>query len=276
MHLGGCNLGDEEAKALAQLLTDRVPLPQLAVMAGTSYQSTLLSLNLEVNCIGVEGIAHLAEALKTNTCLCSLKLGRNKIGVEGAKQLASSLVVNSSLTMLTLGGCGIEADGACALAKTLEQNTGIVELRLGCNNICDIGACAFAQMMRSNRKIQRLHLYANHITEVGIESFRAYMQTSLAALRVKVLNLGGNDCEPSAWVELGEMARLHSCKEFRERVAVVMLLWKSGGGGFATLSGSGAPEQYKKGDEDMHWWLAYVLYSLHRKYVEEGYGKIRF
>jgi hypothetical protein len=77
MHLGGCNVGDPEASVFAQLLMDG----ELAHQTSTNYFSTLLSLNLEVNSIGVLGVAAIADALMQNKMLHTLRLGRNKLGV---------------------------------------------------------------------------------------------------------------------------------------------------------------------------------------------------
>ncbi|KAG0349324.1 hypothetical protein BG005_011034, partial [Podila minutissima] len=64
--------------------------------------STLTTLNLELNSIGDNGAQALAEALKTNLTLTILNLRHNSIGHNGAQALAEALKTNSTLTTLNL------------------------------------------------------------------------------------------------------------------------------------------------------------------------------
>ncbi|KAF9112498.1 hypothetical protein BGX30_007266, partial [Mortierella sp. GBA39] len=59
----------------------------------------------------------LAEALKTNSTLTTMDLQYNSIGLDGAKALAEALRTNSTLTTLKLYGNSIGSDGAMALSK---------------------------------------------------------------------------------------------------------------------------------------------------------------
>eukprot|EP00658_Telonema_sp_P-2_P085188 TRINITY_DN9659_c0_g1_i2.p2 TRINITY_DN9659_c0_g1~~TRINITY_DN9659_c0_g1_i2.p2 ORF type:complete len:228 (-),score=38.33 TRINITY_DN9659_c0_g1_i2:53-736(-) len=191
------------------------------------FQSTLITLNLEVNSISSEGIGCLSEGLKVNTILRTLKLGRNKLGVEGAKHLALCLGENSTLTMLSLGANNIRAEGACALAQGLQTNKGIVELRLGGNDIQDQGAQAFTKMLQFNQKLEILHLYGNNISQGGVKAVGDFVMNTPSTLRVKVLNLGGNDCDSAAWVHVGCLVRLHLTPEFKHRIMMMALLLRT-------------------------------------------------
>ena len=75
LKINNCQIGYEEAKALATAL---------------EKNTTLVSLDLYANNIGDEGAKALAPALEKNTTLVTLNLDRNRIGAEGAKALATA------------------------------------------------------------------------------------------------------------------------------------------------------------------------------------------
>jgi NLR family CARD domain-containing protein 3 len=62
---------------------------------------TINVLNFEGNnSIGLEGVKHLAAAIKENDTLEKLFLDGNNIGDEGAKYIAEMLAVNKSLQII--------------------------------------------------------------------------------------------------------------------------------------------------------------------------------
>jgi hypothetical protein len=82
------------------------------------------------NVIEPEGAKALAEALQVNTTLRTLDLSWNKIGVAGAKALAIALKFNTTVTELYLDNNDIGVDGVKALADALQSNKTLSSLEL--------------------------------------------------------------------------------------------------------------------------------------------------
>ena len=113
-------------------------------------------------CVGDEGAAALAGALKTNTALTTLALWDNNIGDEGAAALAGALKTNTALTTLYLGNKNIGNEGAVALAGALKTNTALTTLDLKWSNIGDEGAAALAGALKTNTALTTLILSGNN------------------------------------------------------------------------------------------------------------------
>ena len=78
----GNRMGDEGAKevmvsALFRLLTSHVLPLQIADLL--KENQTIKSLHLSTNNISDEGVTHIAEALKSNTCVEEINLSMNKV-----------------------------------------------------------------------------------------------------------------------------------------------------------------------------------------------------
>ncbi|KAF9120368.1 Transducin (beta)-like 1 X-linked receptor 1, partial [Mortierella sp. 14UC] len=74
-------------------------------------KSTLTTLSLNDNSIGLDGTRELSEALKTNSTLTTLSLNDNSIGLDGTRALSEALKTNSTLTTLSLNDNSIGLDG---------------------------------------------------------------------------------------------------------------------------------------------------------------------
>ena len=151
--LSGNPLGDEGAKALAEMLGGNG-----AESSGT-VNTTLEHVNLSRCCIGPVGARHLAQALCVNTSVKTLKLFNSNLRDEGAKALAemlggngaeSSGTVNTTLEHVNLSRCCIGPVGARHLAQALCVNTSVKTLKLFNNNLRDEGAKALAEMLGGN------------------------------------------------------------------------------------------------------------------------------
>ena len=145
LDLGGSNIGDKGAEALAKALKNN---------------NTVTILNLWDNNIGVEGAKALSEALENNEIVTALYLAGNNIGDEGAKALTKSF---NTVTTLDLGGSNIGDKGAEALAKALKNNKTVTTLYLGENNIGDEGAKALSEALENNNTVTILDLRENNI-----------------------------------------------------------------------------------------------------------------
>ena len=113
LKINNCQIGYEEAKALATAL---------------EKNTTLVSLDLYANNIGDEGAKALATALEKNTTLESLDLDVNTIGDEGAKALATALEKNTTIRGLNLNANNIGKEGIDALTSVLEKNKILLRL----------------------------------------------------------------------------------------------------------------------------------------------------
>ena len=136
LNLGGNEIGDEGAKALA------IALPS----------SQITQLNLRTNQIGNEGAKSLASVLASSK-ITQLYLGGNplvacnRIGDEGAKALAIALP-SSQVTQLDLGFNEIGDEGAKSLASVLASSQ-VTQLNLTKNQIGNEGRRAL-QEAKSN------------------------------------------------------------------------------------------------------------------------------
>ena len=150
LKLRGSPLGDEGAKALAEMLGGNG-----AESSGT-VNTTLEHVDLSVCRIGPVGAQ---QALCVNTSVKTLNLSDNHPGDKGAKALAemlggngaeSSGTVNTTLEHVNLSNCSIGPVGAQHLAQALCVNTSVKTLKLSINPVCDEGAKALAEMLGGN------------------------------------------------------------------------------------------------------------------------------
>jgi Ran GTPase-activating protein (RanGAP) involved in mRNA processing and transport len=167
----GCtNIGPEGALHLATVLEFNYRLRHLKLQGnqigpvGAKFlleglaknQSTALEkFDLSYNAIGVEGAAHIAQALKENPKLTHLNLSGNGIGSEGCQKIAEALTYNLSLRELTLTNNQIENSGAFSLAMALGKPTcGLDKLDWKENPIADEGLVALGRVpqLRKNHE----------------------------------------------------------------------------------------------------------------------------
>ncbi|KAF9087394.1 hypothetical protein BGX27_002939, partial [Mortierella sp. AM989] len=155
LELTGSSIGDNEARALAELL---------------KTNETLTTLNLACNSIGDNGAQALCEALKASSTLATLDLRDNKIGDNGAQVLADALKINETLTALDLTGNSIGDDGAQALSDALKTNETLINLDLKRNSIWFKGLPAFSEAIETNKTLTTLDLDSNAIGPDGAKA----------------------------------------------------------------------------------------------------------
>ena len=100
--------------------------------------------------LGEIGAASLAKVLKVNTTLESLDLGHNSVGVEGTASLAEALEVNSTLKSLYVGHNCVSDKGVALLAEALKVNTTLQSLYLWRNFVGVEGAAVRAEAAGRN------------------------------------------------------------------------------------------------------------------------------
>jgi ankyrin repeat protein len=102
-----------------------------------------IGLDLSGNSIGKEGVAAIAELLKSDQ-LFVLNLSNNKIGNEGAQILSKALACNKNLQVLDIQSCGIKDEkdapdelGGMSILGLTEMNSSLKQLDFSGNQIDD-------------------------------------------------------------------------------------------------------------------------------------------
>jgi len=128
--------------------------------------TTLRTLCLGGNELGLAGSVQLAGALKQNRSLRALAVWDNRLRNDGAAVLAAALSHNSTLKSFDVTRNGIGNRGAMEFALALEKNTSLRTLNLSSNQIMKTGAERLAEVLaRPNRTLVALNLWGNHCAE---------------------------------------------------------------------------------------------------------------
>jgi Ran GTPase-activating protein (RanGAP) involved in mRNA processing and transport len=118
LELGCCtagDLGNEEAQLVGEAL---------------KVDSRVTAVDLSDNCVGADGAAHLAWALRDNVTVASLDLRGNCIGSAGARALAELLLHNSALGELMIGSDNaVGESGGRALVEAQEAQIAATDRR---------------------------------------------------------------------------------------------------------------------------------------------------
>lgn len=141
----------------------RVNASSVAQAVEVLEKGTFKELDVFGVLMGDDGARRVATALSGNTSVQSLNLSVNRIGVVGAACLADALKRNNTLTSMNLRGNYVRCAGAESLAKALEGNKALKVLNLSSNGICSPGALRLAQALRINEDIDSLSLTGNGI-----------------------------------------------------------------------------------------------------------------
>ncbi|CAE7210314.1 NLRC3 [Symbiodinium necroappetens] len=140
--------------------------------------STLTSISLENNDIGVEGCKAICEALKSNSTLTSINLHGNRIDVEGCKAMGEALKCNSTLASINLADCHIGDEGAEAICEALKCNSTLTSINLEGNVIGDEGAEAICEALETNSTLTSINLADCYIGYVGAEAICEALKTN--------------------------------------------------------------------------------------------------
>ena len=187
LHLCCTNIGEEDCKQLAQLL---------------SPSQYLEELDVSFNSLSSDSVHILFKGLQQNSPLITLKVGHylgidenpNHISLEAMKTLSEYLQDKEKckLETLDLSGCDISSDTAVELAHGISQNCSVKELLLSDNRIGDEGAAALGQTMTENKTIMYLWLAHCDITTTGGAALASLMNNStIEELHISGNSLGG-------------------------------------------------------------------------------------
>ena len=127
------------------------------------------------NNITAEGVASLADALRTNSTLTTLILNANSIG-EGGNSLAEVLKTNSTLTSLGFSETNITLEGVLALIDALQNNTVFNDLDLVCNYLNAEAVNTIVDKFIALSRPINVYLVDNDLTDEEAETIALKLQ----------------------------------------------------------------------------------------------------
>ncbi|CAE7280729.1 NLRC3, partial [Symbiodinium necroappetens] len=171
-----------------------------AIAEALKTNSTLISISLESNRIGVEGCKAIAEALKTNSTLISISLESNDIGVEGCKAICEALKTNSTLASIKLGYNNIGDEGAQAISEALKTNSTLISISLESNRIGVKGGKAICEALKFNSTLTSINLKGNRIGKGAVKAICEVLKTNstLTSINLAVCYIGDEGAEAIA------------------------------------------------------------------------------
>eukprot|EP00984_Skeletonema_dohrnii_P000927 scaffold302_cov91-Skeletonema_dohrnii-CCMP3373.AAC.3 len=133
-------------------------------------------------------LARLSEVLSHNTSITSLILSNNNIGLEGIVALADALHQNLHVEYIDLSGNNIGNKGAAALADCLQHNNiSLISLDLQNNGIEDEGAAALLSAVSTNSTIHCIDLKGNAIQSSLLSKIDETVNRSKALFEAEVV-----------------------------------------------------------------------------------------
>ena len=194
--LGNNIVGDDGAAAIAGFLRERGDSPlDCWYIAG--------------NRIGPPGLAHVCEALATDTRVTSLWLKRNPLKAAGMPAIAGLLRSNTKLQVLDLVNCGLLDAGLEIVLGALMgpgANKTLRHLYLGTNGVSERSAPLIARFLAEDCALESLFLSCNRLGDEGV----AEVARGLAANRtIRRVSLASNCVGPRGAAALAEALAGH-------------------------------------------------------------------
>jgi Leucine-rich repeat (LRR) protein len=206
LHLPHANLKDNRTKEIVRALCTNSTITSLdlkynhigvagmeALAALLRENTTITELNVWGNKFEWGGVKALALALCSNRTILKLDLGSNNLGERGAQELAAALCINVSVTELHLSLTALGPKGATKLAQALRSNTSITDLDLSGNNMGVDGMKALVEALHRNSSIQVLNVEENHIKDEGAKALASLLRTNTTLTKLNIMN---NDIGP--------------------------------------------------------------------------------
>eukprot|EP00455_Lapot_gusevi_P009753 TRINITY_DN14382_c0_g1_i1.p1 TRINITY_DN14382_c0_g1~~TRINITY_DN14382_c0_g1_i1.p1 ORF type:complete len:348 (-),score=45.48 TRINITY_DN14382_c0_g1_i1:83-1126(-) len=168
LDLMGCKLKPSGCEALAQGMLHPIA-------------PNILTLNLDHNPIGSEGMRHLAHALKQHRTLSQLQLAFCDMDAAAGRSLAEVLASPTTvLQQLTVEGNQLGGEGVIFLAEGLAANHTVNILSLANNQFSGEEPVlrALAQAFLANTKLAYINLDVNPIGDQGALFFFEALQTA--------------------------------------------------------------------------------------------------
>ncbi len=194
--LGNNIVGDDGAAAIAGFLRERSDSPlDCWYIAG--------------NRIGPRGLAHVCEALASDTRVTSLWLKRNPLKAAGMPAIAKLLRSNTKLEVLDLVNCGLLDAGLETVLAALMgpgANKTLRHLYLGTNGISERSAPLIARFLAEDCALESLFLSCNRLGDEGVEE----VARGLAANRtIRRVSLASNCVGPRGAAALARALGQH-------------------------------------------------------------------
>ncbi|XP_054423580.1 leucine-rich repeat-containing protein 74A [Pteronotus mesoamericanus] len=179
-----------------------------AIAIALVSNTTVVSLELEDNCIMEEGVLSLVEMLQENYYLQELNISNNALGFEGARIISQFLQKNSSsLLKLQLSGNNFKDESAEMLCMALSANYRIKEVDLSHNQFSDKGGELLGQMLALNVGLLSLNLSWNHFYSRAAVALCSGLRANVT---LKKLDLSMNGFGNEGASALGEVLRFNS------------------------------------------------------------------
>ncbi|KAF6131288.1 leucine rich repeat containing 74A [Phyllostomus discolor] len=178
-----------------------------AIAIALVSNTTVISLELEDNCIMEEGVLSLVEMLQENYYLQELNISNNDLGFEGARIISRFLQRNSSsLLNLQLSGNGFRDESAELLCAALSANYRIRDMDLSHNQFSDKGGEFLGQMLALNVGLVSLDLSWNHFCSRAAVALCSGLRSNVT---LKTLDLSMNGFGNEGAAAFGEALRLN-------------------------------------------------------------------
>ena len=190
--------------------------------------SPLKALYIGGKLITDRGASEFAQhCLANEECnLTQLYIQDSRIGDEGVAAIAEALKTNRSLRVLSLTFSGITARGANALRNMIQENDTLQRLNLSGNNIGDEGLAALLKGLQNSTTLTALNLVGTGITDAEIDG--------VGDTCLKDLNLSGNCVSDQGALKLAS-SLLEDCSLERLCLADNKLLTAKGGQALAAV-----------------------------------------
>jgi hypothetical protein len=143
LELSRCGLNDDAGVHLARMI---------------GSNTSIVSLNLELNNLGPATASAFGKHLRTNSTLKYLCLEGNNLTKDeeedsGVKDLAHALQQNSTLTNLNLWRCSVGRVGGLVFAESLENNKTLIALDIGGSTADVVQLQKIASVLATNKTI---------------------------------------------------------------------------------------------------------------------------
>ena len=178
--LYNCSIDDQGCRYLIKALQKYVDNP--------GESTTVLNINLKMNCIGEKRSDYLSELFQT-CCIGALYLnGNSSLSDDGIKFISEQLSEDTSLKELGMFECGVTANGIDDIAITLMTNTSLTVLNIGANAIFDHGIEKLAHALEFNKGLKSLNLACCGMTDSGLQHIVDSLQQNTSLTDLKINN----------------------------------------------------------------------------------------
>jgi hypothetical protein len=180
VHLHNCSIDDQGCRYLVKGLQKSRGDP--------NESTTVLYMNLKINCIGEEKSDYLSQLIQTCHIGALHLNGNSTLSDNGIRCISDQLSNNTSLKELGLFECGVTANSIGEIATALMTNTSLKVLNVGANAIYDQGVEKLARALEFNKDLESLNLACCGITNIGLQHIVDSLQQNTSLTELKLNN----------------------------------------------------------------------------------------